>query len=696
MSTKDFKQGMVAGAKPFGDKLDQLADASERGVSDIKEGIEGVENVVGAILDDLSAQEKKHIYDLDEATDISSLEDEEQEFLVAVLTELANTIPEVTDLQKKYLISICSVTNIPAPQTSLNLACIENIESMRTQKILLRHVMEFLFVGEQGYGFLDTYEDTLFCFFSVNRRGVAEIRDCIDRVFNAMGVEGIATRYTFMAGYVEMTEPDEPSEYVEEVDVETTEEEPQEVEMMNVTNMVQVVPGQTLTYRHKELHLSSLINCCGTLELENCIIIFNETDAADEITLESGASFLAKNCTFLCKGFDKAAFISLAEECAATFEQCVFVDCAFFISAGHAKEVTLTNCELYNCGEGFLTYDDGGTLTLDNLKIDIQEDRFDNRKKGTLFKQAEYNSTCTINNVYATCSHYEDERPVMFFNTPAAAITNSTFIGCGECITASKVENCVFENCSGKYVDIISNYVLSSAITGCVFDHCTEIIDIGTSSVITQCKFVDCYDKLINSGGTESEISFCEFINCRNTAKDKKQGQDTSDPTACIKLYAENTSKNSVIKKCIFDGIDIDEGFLISASIHRKLSGRMIQVDGCDFRNCSTRRASGKIIKTFAHYRGMFDSVKNEQAISIVNCRGLDRVQKNGNGVCTDNTVLSSVVATKSSTGVRAAAIGVAGLLGGPIALAVASGASIVATHSQEKDHAASEAASKE
>ena len=28
MSTKDFKEGMAAGAKPFGDKLDQLANWS--------------------------------------------------------------------------------------------------------------------------------------------------------------------------------------------------------------------------------------------------------------------------------------------------------------------------------------------------------------------------------------------------------------------------------------------------------------------------------------------------------------------------------------------------------------------------------------------------------------------------------------------------------------------------------------------
>lgn len=197
MSVKDFKAGMAAGAKPFGDKLDQLATANESGLNDITEGVDGIRAVVDTLLDDLSVQEKKKLYDLDEAMDLSVLEDDEQEFLVAVLATLANAIPDVSDLQKKYLLSICNVTNIASPQTTLNLACIENIENMKTQKILLRYVMEFLFIGEQGYDFLDTYEDAVFCYFSVNKRGVAEIKDMINRIFNAMGVEGIANRYAF-------------------------------------------------------------------------------------------------------------------------------------------------------------------------------------------------------------------------------------------------------------------------------------------------------------------------------------------------------------------------------------------------------------------------------------------------------------------------------------------------------------------
>ena len=86
MSNRDFKEGIVAGAKPFGDKLDQLADVVEEVAEDLREGVEdfnNVKDIVNIVLDDFSAQDKKRIYDLDQITDISSLEDDEKEFLVA-------------------------------------------------------------------------------------------------------------------------------------------------------------------------------------------------------------------------------------------------------------------------------------------------------------------------------------------------------------------------------------------------------------------------------------------------------------------------------------------------------------------------------------------------------------------------------------------------------------------------------------
>lgn len=699
MSTKDFKQGMVAGAKPFGDKLDQLANVSESAVSDIQEGLDGVTEVVNIVLDDLSAQEKKHIYDLDEATDISVLEDDEKEFLVAILTELANRIPTVSDLQKKYLLGVCGVANVAVPQSSINLVCIENIENMKTQKILLRYVMEFLFIGEQNYDFLEKYEDDLFCYFSVNKRGISEIKESINRVFNAMGIEGIASRYSFA---IVEEEPDCEDEAISEDCNFEEDSVPEEIEVLNLTNIVQIAAGETLSYRYKEIHLGSLINCCGTLELDNCIIVYNEKNAADEITIAEGATLSVTNSTFICKNYDKNAQITLQTGSTASFSGCRFIDCCMFLFSEQNATLNIENCELYNCYRGFVLFHgyDAGKVSISNTNILFDENIQSHTELSPLIC-VPYNA-CDVNNVRVTVNVQELEAKSPILDVRYGTVMNSSFIGCPHAVKAHIIENCLFENCKGELpivVACVDERVSSTRTTvnSCVFDDCNNVIKADSDAAITQCKFYNCIDRIIYAPEQSGiEITFCEFINYKNTAIDKLQGQDTSDPLSAIRLYANRSSTVSSIQKCIFDGVDINEGFLISAHVDGKVSDRTVRISDCDFRNCVTRRASGKIIKTYGRYVGAFNKAHNELAISIGNCRGLDQIKTVGIGTCTDNTILQETVVAKTKVGATGAVAGVAAFLGGPVAGAAIAAVSALVNKANKKEEELSSKAKSE
>jgi len=63
---------------------------------------------------------------------------------------------------------------------------------------------------------------------------------------------------------------------------------------------------------------------------------------------------------------------------------------------------------------------------------------------------------------------------------------------------------------------------------------------------------------------------------------------------------------HSSVKKCIFDGIDVGEGFLIRGYVYEKVSGPTVYIEECSFRNCVTKRKSGKIIKEYDRYLGLF------------------------------------------------------------------------------------------
>jgi hypothetical protein len=115
-----------------------------------------------------------------------------------------------------------------------------------------------------------------------------------------------------------------------------------------------------------------------------------------------------------------------------------------------------------------------------------------------------------------------------------------------------------------------------------------------------------------------------------------------------------------------------------------------------DFRNCSTKRQSGKIIKTYGYYLSLFDSVKNELAITVDNCRGLDKVKQGGNGVCVDQTILTNVTTAKAGIGAKAIAAAGIGIVGGPLAMAGVAVLNAITDKQKKKDAELSAQASKE
>lgn len=197
MGRKDFQKGMVAGAKPFEEKFRRQGEAIDRVSRKLNERLDAIDEVTDAILDDLSAMEKKRLYDLNTVVNISELDETEKEFLVALLYTIANMGEQITSYQQQFIRSVKNYLGVMNVQAEVDLASIENIESINSQKAILQTIMEYLFLDHANHGYMDEYED-VFEYFSVNRKGVQEIKDKIDNIYRLAGLQGIAENY----GYV--------------------------------------------------------------------------------------------------------------------------------------------------------------------------------------------------------------------------------------------------------------------------------------------------------------------------------------------------------------------------------------------------------------------------------------------------------------------------------------------------------------
>lgn len=657
MSKKDFKQGMVAGAKPFGDKLDQLANVSESAVGDLQEALSDVTEVAYTLVDDveshdsiLSAYEKKRIYDLDDATDVSALDDDEKEFLVVVLTELANAIANVSDLQKKYLLSVCSVANIPAAQSSLNLACIENVENMKTQKILLRHVMEFLFIGDQNYNFLENYEDDLFCYFSVNKRGVAEIKDCINRVYNAMGIEGVANRYTFAANYQEICDEQEVCEDIEEIVEEVLEEtiNPEDYEKQVLDGLISVQDELVYQYRNLTINATCAVN--GNLTLADCVIQLG-ADASFNVV----GSIVFENCVIACASIntkDNFTVVS-ADGARVEFKNCVFKQLHCFLNA--TSDVLLEKCTLINCNHFVYAHSYSTKYKLRIVDCNIIADTSllsnsvatSSELEGLLRVSNSYGMFSISNyeawemrNVEVTVSHCGAEKlNLIQVSSYNGKIENSKFNGVVIYTADADIHQCTFENSTIKV-----GKICNSRISQCEVE-CDGIID--------RCDFSDMAgDMTIEAKG----ITNCTFNNI-----------------SCRKKNFITTK--STISNCVFSNVNINSGtYLIEAIVDYGLGDKKqdIQLKNCRFVNCYTDRSDKMIVTGQEIKRGIFSDKTLPYVVACNNCTGLNQI-KSGTFEAVQVTQDASSVSmgAKIGAGVGAIVPGIGLIVGGAVGAVV-------------------------
>lgn len=618
MSTKDFKQGMVAGAKPFGDKLDQLANVSEKAVSDIQEGIDGVNEVVNVVLDDLSAQEKKRIYDLDEATDISNLEDDEKEFLVAVLTELANSVPMVTDLQRKYIISVCSTVGIAAPQVSLNLACIENIENMRTQKILLRHVMEFFYIGCQDYEFLDEYDDLIFCYFSVNKRGVNEIITTIDRIYNAMGIEGLANRYTFVAGYEELVEEDASEEEINSEDsISEKIIDPSLYEKIELSGIISV--QDPTEYCQKNIRLDAVFSVNSDLLFKNCTISITSA-ASFNVT----GTITFQNCEITCETEREKEnyIISTLDDAKLILNNCVLHQVKWFAHA-HG-DVEIDKCTFVHSSEIiYATSASENSFNISNSFICI------NNLVDCGFIVRGY-SKFASNNIQTSWSEQptKDKRYGLF----EIHASNGT------------ISNCILENIEIEYssdVCVENSTIKNAKCSVKSLSHCQiENSEIDVDDLIDTCDFSNMTEVTV----TANNISNSIFSNINNETDDF-------------------ITINSSVSNCIFSNVNMVDGvYLIFACVSSGIGDKRgdVRISNCRFMNCYTDRYDKKLISGQETKYGLFSDKRLPYEPICSNCMGLNDVKS---GKFVEQKVQDT---GKISTGAKIGA-GIGAVIAGPL-----------------------------
>lgn len=597
--------------------------------------------------------ENRCILGISKETDIDDLTEIDREILGGLFYYLMHQFEQASENQRRYANQVLNYLEAGAQEIDIH-ASLASINQIEIKKKLLTCCLEYCFLNDNHFDLPEGAEN-LVDEFDFGNKTIREVKNKITALYKLRGADGFIDKYGHYdeieeAFYVELPEMD-------------LEEDPVELEEIHINRILHIPSTEEKIFNNKIVHISAYINCEGHLEFHNCIVYYSETKESDEITLSEGASITFSNCEVNCLSTDKNPFIQAKGKNEISLINCELNDCSHFLSMNIDSRLDIMNCVIHSPGEDFIKADGWrddelpiGQMTNTHFFFDspnkVGKDGF---LKETIIHMdgAVHINNCIVRGMEP---FVPENMKLILFDITKGEYQNCSFININECIkNGTAISECSFEGC--KQILVGTSFLSKLDITNCLFKECEEIF-YGENITVKNCQFISCKNQIVNGEGIT--VEFCEFYNHVHDLTGLVI--DASFQFRCGK----NSSPNK-ISKCLFDGVEIGDGFLVQGSTYEKIAGPKVYVEDCDFRNCTTKRETNVIVRQYNHFYGLFDRKIETKPVSITNCRGLDRVNM-GQGK-TEEVIIRS----ETPTGVKIG-VAVAGAFGGLPGLAVGLG----------------------
>ncbi|MFS0821604.1 hypothetical protein [Bacillus sp. 1P02SD] len=605
---------------------------------------------------------------LTKQTDIADLTLKEKQIAGGLLLHLMGQFERVSEQQQAYANAVLNYIEVEPQPIDIHLA-INSLNNIDSKKILLQCCIEYGFLQHFNFDFLEGNEELLEE-FDFGNKTIKELVSKVENLYKLRGEEGFIDKY---GGY-DFLEPDET--FYAELKDDEIQYEMIEKEDEVISTILHIPSGTVQEFHNKNIYINTYIRCEGTLRFENCTVYYNESEETNEIIVEEGAELEFLNCDIFCKGEVDNFFIQTKENSELLFRNCEFYGCSYFAKLEYNGSITIEKSKFINPSENFLSgqYKRG---TIRNCVFTFT----------TIPKSSTKGNEYSWNPIFNVNTYWEDPQFVIQeCVVNGDALTNSSTT---PALVIFDIEKGVYQNCSFEYLNnCIRNAkeVVQSVFTNCgsvltlggllsmeeikltnsLFIKCESVVEASHSSIISNCQFIDCTNNIIKTdfdGGVT--IEYCEFDNLTYT----NGSSFVSEGSLYFQRTKNKSSTFSTVKKCVFNGFKTESGFLILGNVFEKIKGPTAFIEDCTFQNCVTNRESGKIIKQYSSYFGLFNKEIEVEAISIRNCRGLDKINKE-NGY-TEDVIIKGETPTGAKIGASIVAGTRIGLL--PMGLIAAS-----------------------
>lgn len=598
MSKKDFKAGMVAGAKPFEVKFREVQNAN---IAALQKLASENANEVGELIDIAEEHEYLLNYNWKRECQLGSLA--EKSILIGFLMDAIDKISssESSDTQREFLNSIYRFLklNISALFSKrIDISYLSNNNDVAFQKLLYLLTCMYFYIGDENFYFLDNNPD-VFDYFNVSPRDRKEIQGLI---------EERASYFDFNLLFTSKEE-----ETVEEI---TQEEDntvgcnlPENLETITFSELHWVKANTEEVIADKNINIKSNLQIDGKLTFKNCRILYDEKDDF-QINVTNSGTIVFDNCEF--PNLQQTKKYLIQSNGKVNFTHCTMVNCwqlAKFSGnfSEESTDIEINKSEI-RFNEDFAKKNYGTALFYGG-KISLVASEVKNWKTPTNEELNKCYSgqwsymlygnlicrNCVFNNCFRIFSPYSNRNN----------ISDSTFIYCKNIFQ-------LLNDCKFRYRGGIQS------ICGCHFIRCEHIFAVSTYAryseiQIENSNFSECLniERLMILSGKVS-IMNCEFRNISQIVE--RRSLILLNRPDCSSLY---------MNSCVFDNITLAD---YGTVIENRTSSDKDALKFCGtVKNCTFGRISAyHIIEKYGCYIGAFNKVKYYLAYSITNCTGLD------------------------------------------------------------------------
>lgn len=556
--------------------------------------------------------------------DLSQLE---QEILLLLLCAY-QSVNGNDDALKKFRLGVAKTIGREIPQGEFRPDMLEQISA---GEVFYRLIVEMCAVdgGLDDFSMPDNIYEAI-DYLNISNNTKKNVENLVRTELDNFGSDYLVSKYV-------VTDDDLLDDDLELSDEDAIDEE---FSTIIIDKEVIIPSGNNQVYKNKEIFVHAKIICDGELTFENCTIIYNDNALAAEIKIAESGQLTISGSTIKCMSYKGEYFC----ECNGNVvvKKSKFVDCAYLFMA--RRNLSIEGSEFLNCARGVInvrTYENAkvsicnNVFRQNNLKRFYRDDLSRLRETAMITVSAMNSLSTNLrfnNNVIREsneCNAFFKNGKFVYVESDDMVVTQSSFFNT-TCTVSAQVSECFFYN--SKHV---INQYRSVYADNCIFEKCEDIISCGEESKITNCQFVSCKNSLIDGSsayGGGVLVENCSFKNITNDCGYKS--------SLSFIRNGRWDSKENRVHKCLFDGISINNMFLIDVDGYEKpYDETSVEICDCTFRNCETKRKSKKLISEYISYYGVFNKEKSVYCTKIRNCTGIDKI--NSEGCTASNTSIN-------------------------------------------------------